>query len=77
MSGETPAPPRPKTPSEHLLSMFRQHDLDPEKLGNIQVRFIQLANWVEHDLPPGPEKTVCLRHLLDAKHAAVRALIPL
>lgn len=75
MAGETPDIKR-KTPSEHLLDMFDQHDLDREQLYRIATNFKALAHAVIELTPSGPEQTVCLRHLLDAKNAAVRALIP-
>ena len=63
------------SPAQRLLNLFDQHELDPGKLNTIAIKFKDLARFVEFWLPPGPEQTVCLRHLLDAKHAAVRALI--
>ena len=37
--------------------------------------FYMLARSVERDIVPGPERTVALRKLLEAKDAAVRATL--
>lgn len=38
-------------------------------------RFAVLADWIGDHLTPGPERTVALRKLLEAKDAAVRATV--
>ena len=63
------------SPAQRLLNLFDQHELDPEKLSAIAGNFKEIAYTIQAITPPGPEQTVALRHLLDAKHAAVRALI--
>lgn len=63
------------SPAEHLLNLFDHHKIDPDDLAVIEGNFKELAYSLNSWLVDGPEKTVCLRHLLDAKHAAVRALI--
>ena len=40
-------------------------------------RFVDLAVTLDEVLPDGPEKTVCLRKLLESKDAAVRAALDL
>jgi hypothetical protein len=45
----------------------------PEPLREVSSRFAELANAVCTLAEPGPERTVALRKLLEAKDAAVRA----
>jgi hypothetical protein len=45
----------------------------PEHLQDISKMFCTLAEDLENLLPPGPEKSVALRKLLEAKDAAVRS----
>lgn len=47
----------------------------PEKLREISYPFFELAERMESTLPKGPEKSVALRKLLEAKDAAVRAAL--
>ena len=47
----------------------------PERLRAVSKPFADLAERVEADLPNGPEKSVALRKLLEAKDAAVRAAL--
>lgn len=49
----------------------------PQKLQNVSVQFAAVAEWVEDNLPAGPEKSTALRKLLEAKDAAVRAALDL
>jgi hypothetical protein len=49
----------------------------PEPLKSASMPFCALATWAEENLPAGPEKTVCLRKLLEAKDAAVRTALDL
>ncbi len=56
-----------------LLNHFTYRHL-PEHLAKVSKPFCGLASQVAHDLE-GPEATVCLRKLLEAKDCAVRARI--
>lgn len=59
--------------AEHLLNYFRYDHL-PEHLQAVSKPFCDLA----HDMAlrlEGPEATVCLRKLLEAKDCAVRAAV--
>jgi hypothetical protein len=47
----------------------------PDNLKLISQPFSELAHKMECDLPDGPEKSVALRKLLEAKDAAVRSAI--
>lgn len=47
----------------------------PEKLQPISAPFWDLACHIEATLPKGPEKSVALRKLLEAKDAAVRSAL--
>ena len=45
----------------------------PPHLQAVSTPFGELANYMIHELPDNPERDVCLRKLLEAKDAAVRA----
>jgi hypothetical protein len=47
----------------------------PEKLQEYSKAFYILAETVVLTIEPGPERTVALRKLLEAKDAAVRAVV--
>lgn len=49
----------------------------PPKLQHVSRHFYTVADTVRNTVPDGPEKTVCLRKLLEAKDAAVRAALDL
>lgn len=57
----------------HIMRYFAWSHL-PERLANASEKFGALALDLLA-LPDGPELTVALRHLLEAKDAAVRAAI--
>jgi hypothetical protein len=48
-----------------------------DSLQQVSKPFCDLAQYVEVTLPDGPEKSVALRKLLEAKDAAVRAALDL
>jgi hypothetical protein len=54
----------------HVLKGFRYTHLPPELQG-VSKRFHDLAHEMAQEMPDSPEVTVTLRHLLDAKNAAV------
>lgn len=58
------------------MRYFEYHHL-PQKLQHVSRHFAVLADVVFNLVPDGPEKTVCLRKLLEAKDAAVRAALDL
>jgi hypothetical protein len=47
----------------------------PPHLQDVSRRFHVLALWIVDEVEPGPERTVALRKLLEAKDAAVRAVV--
>jgi hypothetical protein len=47
----------------------------PSHLQDVSKPFGDLAIWIEDNLPAGPEKSVALRKLLEAKDAAVRSRV--
>ncbi len=56
--------------------IMKHFTIEPSgKLYEVSSSFCQVAQFVDAYLPPGPEKTVCLRKLLEAKDAGVRAAI--
>lgn len=57
---------------ERMLRWFEYNHL-PEKLQLVSAPFEKLANTINDEIEPGPERTVALRKLLEAKDAAVRA----
>jgi len=57
-----------------ILRYFTYEHL-PEKLQDVSEPFATLAHHLADVLPPGPETTVALRKLLEAKDAAVRSAL--
>lgn len=65
-----------KPQSERMLKFFPFAHL-PEHLQPTSKLFHDLAVELTNNISPGPERTVALRKLLEAKDAAVRAkLLP-
>lgn len=60
--------------NEHIHQFFRYDHLPP-KLQAVSKPFGDLAQEIINNLPRNPERTVALRKLLEAKDAAVRALV--
>lgn len=60
--------------NEHILQFFAYDHL-PKNLQDISRPFGELAQDIVTILPRNPERTVALRKLLEAKDAAVRALL--
>lgn len=69
MNPETPPPP-----PEHILQFFAHAHLPPH-LAAVSAPFCELAERTVATLPRNPERTTALRKLLEAKDAAVRALV--
>lgn len=68
---------------DRMLKHFRYDHL-PKELQLVSRPFCELAEWIcgnRYDgnefagIEPGPERTVALRKLLEAKDAAVRAVV--
>jgi len=59
---------------EHIMQFFAFEHLPPH-LAEVSRPFGELARRIEENLPRNPERTVALRKLLEAKDAAVRALV--
>jgi hypothetical protein len=57
-----------------MLRWFKYGHL-PEHLQAASKPFCDLAHWIVETADPGPERTVCLRMLLQAKDAGVRAVL--
>lgn len=64
----------PPQPPEHILQFFAHAHLPPH-LQAVSKPFCELAEQLVANLPRNPERTVALRKLLEAKDAAVRALV--
>lgn len=65
---------RDHKPAENLLKFFAYEHLPPQ-LQKVSAQFAALASWIAANLPPGPERTVSLRKLLEAKDCAVRTML--
>lgn len=61
-------------PTEHILQFFAYAHLPPH-LQEVSKPFCEHAERIVSTLPRNPERTVALRKLLEAKDAAVRALL--
>lgn len=59
---------------EPMLQFFAFGHL-PQHLQAVSEPFCELAYKVCRELPRNPERSVCLRRLLEAKDCAVRALL--
>ncbi len=59
----------------HVLRFFRYEHL-PTHLHAVSQPFAELAQTVAERAPDSQETTVALRKLLEAKDAAVRAVLP-
>jgi len=59
---------------EHIMQFFSYAHL-PEHLANVSVYFANIADLIVEKIPRNPERTVALRKLLEAKDAAVRAMV--
>lgn len=59
---------------EHIMQFFSYSHL-PERMQAISKPFGDLAQRVIETIPRNPERTAALRKLLEAKDAAVRAMI--
>ena len=62
----------PMRMTDRMLQFFAYEHLKPELQGTSKM-FSMLASYVEQTLPENPERTACLRKLLEAKDCAVRA----
>jgi len=61
-------------PPEPILKFFEYKHLPPH-LAKASMPFHELAHSIVDYTPRNPERTVALRKLLEAKDAAVRAMI--
>lgn len=59
---------------DHILQFFAYAHLPPH-LQAVSQPFGDLAGQIVRDVPRNPERTVALRKLLEAKDAAVRAVV--
>ncbi len=58
--------------NDRMMKWFEYSHL-PVHLQDTSADFFNLAKWICTTIDPGPERTVALRKLLEAKDAAVRA----
>lgn len=63
-----------KQAEERMLKWFAFSHL-PEHLRDVSAPFAKLATTICEKIEAGPERTVALRKLLEAKDAAVRAVV--
>lgn len=64
----------PEEQPEHIIQFFAYAHL-PSHLQAVSQPFGEMAQKIVDTLPRNPERTVALRKLLEAKDAAVRALL--
>jgi hypothetical protein len=76
MSTTTPSALSEDVIDEPMLRFF-QYDHLPPALQAASAGFCRLAYEIVGTQPRTPERTVCLRKLLEAKDCAVRNLLPL
>jgi hypothetical protein len=62
-------------PTARLMKFFQYAHL-PEHLQAISKEYCEIAEWSVRNVTPGPERTVGLRKLLEAKDCMVRAQLP-
>lgn len=67
-------PMRESSPPEPIMQFFSYGHL-PADLAKVSSRFAEIATWIVATMPRNPERTVALRKLLEAKDAAVRAVL--
>ena len=60
--------------TEHIMQFFTYAHL-PAHLQDVSKPFGDLAETIVETLPRNPERTTALRKLLEAKDAAVRAML--
>lgn len=72
MNEITPAELKQQPEPDRMLKWFAYAHL-PEHLQAVSQPFARLASTICAEVAPGPERTVALRKLLEAKDAAVRA----
>lgn len=70
----TSYPPTPPAQPEHIIQFFAYEHLPPH-LQAVSRPFGEMAKTIVETLPRNPERDVALRKLLEAKDAAVRALL--
>jgi hypothetical protein len=61
---------------ERMLPYFRFAHLPVEQLRDVSQQFAAMAVFIVEHVPQSAERTVCLRKLLEAKDAGVRAALP-
>lgn len=66
--------PNENAPPEQIIQFFAYEHL-PEKMQAVSKPFGELAQTIVATVPRNAERTVALRKLLEAKDAAVRAVI--
>lgn len=71
---ETPSTPKERHPSIQAVLQFFQFSHLPQHLQDVSRPFCELAERIA-DGPGNAETTVALRKLLEAKDAAVRAIL--
>ena len=60
--------------TDRLLQFFSYQHLPPA-LQDMSKLFAELAGEICDNIPAGPERSACLRKLLESKDCAVRAMI--
>lgn len=71
---ETSQKPKTIITENRMLKWFAYTHL-PIHLQSVSKPFAELAVFIDSTISPGPEQTIALRKLLEAKDAAVRAAL--
>lgn len=74
MQNETTQATTNQQPEDRMMKWFDHKHL-PDHLQDVSWNFHTLAVCICNQIKPGPERTVALRKLLEAKDAAVRAKV--
>jgi hypothetical protein len=65
-----------RPPQSPIMRYFAFEHLPDGEFKLASIKCFELAAHMEAALPPGPEKSAGLRHLLEAKDCFVRAALP-
>ena len=74
MPPEQPSETQQEECFDRMLKWFTYGHLPPT-LQTVSKPFGEVALWIVTEIQSGPERTIALRKLLEAKDAAVRAVV--
>ena len=74
IAGSKDNPSKESEMDDRMMKWFEYEHL-PVRFRVVSAQFCGLAKFILAEIEPGPERTVALRKLLEAKDAAVRATV--